>query len=57
MRGQVLRSGVGLDLDDAGLTPPRLVVSDEASAQQARSDDLRGAGEPVAIEDAQAVVE
>jgi hypothetical protein len=57
MRGQVLRSGVCLDFDDARLTPPGLVVADEASTQQARGDDLRRAGEPVAIEDAQAAVE
>ena len=56
MGREILRPGVGLDFDDASLTPPGLVIADEPGTEQARCDDLRGAGKPLAIEDAQAGV-
>jgi hypothetical protein len=56
MGREILRPGVGLDFDDASLTPPGLVIADEPGTEQARGDDLRGAGKPLAIEDAQAGV-
>ena len=56
MRREILRPGVRLDLDDASLTPPGLVVANEPGTEQTRRDDVCGAGEPVAIEDAQAGV-
>lgn len=56
MRGQVFRSPVGLDLDDAGLAPPGVVVTDQARAEQPRGDLLGRPGQPPSIDDAQAGV-
>jgi hypothetical protein len=54
VRCLILRPAVRLDLDDAGLAPPRLVVADEARPEQARCDDRGRSDEPPAIDDAQA---
>jgi hypothetical protein len=54
MRGEVLGPAVGLDLDDARLPAPGLVVADEPNAQEARSDDLGRTGQRCPIEDGQA---
>jgi hypothetical protein len=52
----VLRPRVRLDLDDARLAPPGLVVTDQARPQQSRRDFLGRPGQPSAIDDAQAGV-
>jgi hypothetical protein len=54
--GQILGAAVGLDLDDARLAAPGLIVTDEACPEQTRCDDRGWSGQPRAIEDAQAGV-
>ena len=54
MRGAVFRAPVRLGLDDAGLTPPGLVVTDQARPEQPRRDLVGRPGQPLAIDDVQA---
>ena len=54
VRGQVLRPTVGLDLDDARLTAPGVVVADQPDTQQGRPDDSGRTGQRCSVEDAQA---
>jgi hypothetical protein len=56
VRGEVLGPPVGLDLDDAGLAPPRRVVADQARSEQPGRDVLGRTGQPFSIDDAQAGV-
>ena len=56
MGRQVFGPAIGLDLDDARLPTPGLVVADKPRAQQGRSDDLGRTGQCCPIEDRQAGV-
>jgi hypothetical protein len=56
VRCPVLRSGVGLDLDDARFAMTRLVDADQASAEQDAGDLGRSAAEEGPIQDGQAVL-
>jgi len=54
MRGSILGAGVRLDLDDAGLTPARAVLADQASTEQDAGDLRGGVAEEGPVQDAQA---
>ena len=56
MGRKVFWSAIRLDLDDACLPAPGLVVADEPRAEQGRSDDLGRTGQCCPIEDRQAGV-
>jgi hypothetical protein len=56
MRRPILRTGVGLDLDDPALAPSRAVLADETSAEQDAGDLRRDAAEKRPVQDAQAGV-
>lgn len=56
VRGAVVGTPVGLDLDDAGFAPPGLVIADQARAEQPRGSLFGRAGQLRSIEDAQAGV-
>jgi hypothetical protein len=54
VRCPVVDADVRLDLDDSSRPPSRLVVADEARAEQASGGFERWAGEERAVDDAQA---
>jgi hypothetical protein len=56
MRRPILRTGVGLDLDDPALATSRAVLADKASAEQDAGDLRRDAAEKRPVQDAQAGV-
>jgi hypothetical protein len=56
MRGEIFRTPVGLDFDDARLAPPGRVVADQPRAEQPRGDLLGRAGKLPSIDDGQAGV-
>jgi hypothetical protein len=54
MGGSIVGATVGLDLDDPAFASARVVVADEAGAEQGASDLGRAAREEGPVEDGQA---